>query len=96
VPVHADETSRRVPRTGSGCWDPTRSAAILQRDFGIDRADRSLAKGVRLPLSADFYTGYRSPARMEDVDPLWCCAQIRRYFIRANGDHKQPWYWRGH
>jgi transposase len=74
--------------------DPTRSTAVLERHFGVDRADGALAEGRRLLLSADFYTAYQSLARMEGVDPLWCWAHIRRYFIRAGDAHDQLRYWR--
>ena len=74
--------------------DPTRSTAVLERHFGIDRADGALTDGRRLLLSADFYTAYQSLARMEGVDPLWCWAHIRRYFIRAGDAHQQLRYWR--
>ena len=74
--------------------DPTRSTAVLERHFGIDRADGALAEGRRLLLSTDFYTAYQSLARMEGVDPLWCWAHIRRYFIRAGDAHPQLRYWR--
>jgi len=74
--------------------DPTRSTAVLERHFGIDRADGALTEGRRLLLSTDFYTAYQSLARMEGVDPLWCWAHIRRYFIRAGDAHQQLRYWR--
>jgi transposase len=74
--------------------DPTRSTAVLERHFGVDRADGALAEGRRLLLSTDFYTAYQSLARMEGVDPLWCWAHIRRYFIRAGDAHLQLRYWR--
>ncbi len=74
--------------------DPTRSAAVLERHFGIDRADGTLTEGRRLVLCTDFYTAYQSLARMEGVDPLWCWAHIRRYFIRAGDAHPQLRYWR--
>jgi transposase len=74
--------------------DPTRSATVLERHFGIDRADGALAQGRRLLLSTDFYTAYQSLARIDGVDPLWCWAHIRRYFIRAGDAHEQLRYWR--
>jgi transposase len=74
--------------------DPTRSTGVLERHFGIDRADGALAEGRRLLLSTDFYTAYQSLARMEGVDPLWCWAHIRRYFIRAGDACEQLRYWR--
>jgi transposase len=74
--------------------DPTRAATVLERHFGVDRADERLAQGRRLLLSTDFYTAYQSLARMQGVDPLWCWAHIRRYFIRAGDAHEQLRYWR--
>jgi transposase len=74
--------------------DPTRSATVLDRHFGIDRTEGTLAEGRRLVLSTDFYTAYQSLARVEGVDPLWCFAHIRRYFIRAGDAHVQLRIWR--
>jgi transposase len=74
--------------------DPTRSTTVLERHFGIDRADGALTEGRRLLLSTDFYTAYQSLARMDGVDPLWCWAHIRRYFIRAGDAHEQLRCWR--
>ncbi|WP_204016414.1 IS66 family transposase, partial [Sphaerimonospora thailandensis] len=74
--------------------DPTRSAVVLERHFGISRADGAMSAGRRLVVSSDFYTVYQSLARMEGVDPLWCWAHIRRYFIRAGDAHVQLRYWR--
>lgn len=74
--------------------DPTRSTAVLQRHFMIDRAVGALPEDRRLVLSWDFFTVYQSLARVEGVDPLWCWAHIRRYFIRAGDAHTQLRYWR--
>jgi transposase len=74
--------------------DPTRSASVLDTHFGIDRAAQKLPDGKRLVLSTDFYVAYQSLARVEGVDPLWCWAHIRRYFIRAGDAHAQLSYWR--
>jgi hypothetical protein len=74
--------------------DPTRSTAVLERHFGIDRTDQTLPRGRRLVLSTDFYTAYQCLARVEGVDPLWCWAHIRRYFIRAGDAHVQLRHWR--
>jgi transposase len=74
--------------------DETRSAAVLDRHFGIDRGDGKLPEGRRLILSTDFYTAYQSLARVEGVDPLWCWSHIRRYFIRAGDAHVQLRGWR--
>lgn len=73
--------------------DPTRDTTVLERHFGIERTDGALAEGRRLLLSTDFYTAYQSLARMEGVDPLWCWAHIRRYFIRAGDAHQQLRHW---
>jgi transposase len=74
--------------------DPTRSTAVLDRHFGIDRTDPTLPPGRRLVLSTDFYTAYQCLARVDGVDPLWCWAHIRRYFIRAGDAHVQLRIWR--
>jgi transposase len=74
--------------------DPTRSTAVPQRHFGIERTDQTLPPGRRLVLSTDFYTAYQCLARVEGVDPLWCWAHIRRYFIRAGDAHEQLRIWR--
>jgi len=74
--------------------DPTRSASVLDTHFGIDRGEQKLPDGRRLVLSTDFYVAYQSLARVEGVDPLWCWAHIRRYFIRAGDAHVQLRYWR--
>ena len=73
--------------------DATRSASVLETHFGIDRADEVLPDGRRLLLSTDFYVAYQSLARMDGVDPLWCWAHIRRYFVRAGDAHPYlaPW-----
>jgi len=74
--------------------DPTRSTAVLERHFGIDRTDQALPAGRRLVLSTDFYTAYQCLARVQGIDPLWCWAHIRRNFIRAGDAHVQLRYWR--
>ncbi len=73
--------------------DPTRSASVLDTHFGIDRSEQKLADGRRLVLSTDCYVAYQSLARTEGLDPLWCWAHIRRYFIRAGDAHVQLRYW---
>jgi hypothetical protein len=67
---------------------------VLTRHLGLEDADAALPEGRRLLLSADFYTAYQALARIEGVDPLWCWAHIRRYFIRAGDAHAQLRYWR--
>jgi transposase len=74
--------------------DPTRSRAVPERHFMIDRTVGALPEGRRLILSSDFFTVYQSLARVQGVDPLWCWAHIRRYFIRAGDAHTQLRYWR--
>ncbi len=74
--------------------DPTRSAAVVEKHFDVDRETGALPEGRRLVLSSDFSTVYQSLARVEGVDPLWCWAHIRRYFVRAGDAHAQLAYWR--
>jgi transposase len=74
--------------------DPTRSTAVLERHFGIDRQAPGPLVDRHLVLSTDFYTAYQALGRVEGVDPLWCWAHIRRYFIRAGDAHVQLRYWR--
>jgi len=73
--------------------DPTRSASVPDTHFGIDRADEKLPEDRRLVLSTDFYVAYQSLARVEGVDPLWCWAHIRRFFLRAGAPHHQFGFW---
>jgi transposase len=74
--------------------DPTRSTSVLETHFGINRGDKQLPEGRRLILSTDFFTAYQCLAKVEGVDPLWCWAHIRRYFIRAGDGDAQLRYWR--
>jgi transposase len=74
--------------------DPTRSTSVLETHFGINRDDALLPEGRRLILSSDFFTAYQCLAKVEGVDPLWCWAHIRRYFIRAGDGDEQLRYWR--
>lgn len=73
--------------------DPTRSTKVATSHLGIDMDAGSLAEGRHLLVSSDFFTVYQSLATVEGVDPLWCWAHIRRYFIRASDAHKElkPW-----
>jgi hypothetical protein len=73
--------------------DPTRSTTVLETHFGVTRSDDTLPEGRRLVLSTDFYTAYQCLARIEGVDPLWCWAHIRRYFIRAVDGDPRLRYW---
>lgn len=74
--------------------DPTRSAVVVEAHLGIDRSAGRLAAERRLVLSSDFYTVYQSMGLIDGVDPLWCWAHIRRYFLRAGDAHKQLRTWR--
>jgi transposase len=71
----------------------TRSTAVLTEHLGIDVSAGALEAGRRLLISSDFFTVYQSVAQVDGVDPLWCWAHIRRYFIRAADAHKElgPW-----
>ena len=73
--------------------DPTRSAEVAESHLGIDISSGKLEGERRLLVSSDFYTVYQSLASVDGVDPLWCWAHIRRYFIRAADAHKElkPW-----
>lgn len=73
--------------------DPTRSGDALRRHLGIEAEACSLEAGRRLLVSSDFFTVYQSLAQVEGVDPLWCWAHIRRYFIRAADAHKELRVW---
>jgi transposase len=83
-----------APDTTVFTMDPTRSAAVLRRHLGLDREDTALPGGRRLLLSADFYTVYQALGRVDGIDPLWCWAHVRRYFVRAGDAHPQLRYWR--
>jgi len=71
----------------------SRSTDVLTSHLGIDADVAALEAGRRLLVSSDFFTVYQSIAKLEGVDPLWCWAHIRRYFIRAGDADKQlePW-----
>lgn len=71
----------------------TRSTKVLTEHLGIDVEAGSLEAGRQLLVSSDFYTVYQSLANVEGVDPLWCWAHIRRYFIRAGDAHKELRSW---
>jgi len=73
--------------------DATRSTKVVADHLGIDVDAGALEAGRRLLISSDFYTVYQSLAAVEGLDPLWCWAHIRRYFIRAADAHKalRPW-----
>lgn len=71
----ADTTVFRIERS--------RSTAVLREHFGLDEDAEALPGGRRLLISADFWTAYQSLSKVSGVDPLWCWAHIRRYFLRA-------------
>ena len=71
-----------------------RSTDVLASHLGIDADAAALEATRRLLISSDFYTVYQSIAKVEGVDPLWCWAHIRRYFIRAGDAHKQLEAWK--
>ena len=57
--------------------------------LGIDREQSQLKAGRRLVISSDFHKAYQSLACIDGVDPLWCFAHIRRYFLRAGAAHPE-------
>lgn len=74
--------------------DPTRSTAVLHTHFGFTSEQTVLPEGRHLLLSTDFYSAYQCLSTIQGVDPLWCWAHIRRYFIRAGDGDPQLRYWR--
>jgi transposase len=69
--------------------DPSRSAEVAAGQLGIDREQSALEAGRRLVISSDFYKAYQSLATIDGVDPLWCWAHVRRYFLRAGAAHPE-------
>jgi transposase len=69
--------------------DPSRSAGVAAGQLGIDREQTALEAGRRLVISSDFHKAYQSLACIDGVDPLWCWAHIRRYFLRAGAAHPE-------
>ena len=69
--------------------DPSRSAGVAASQLGIDREQSQLEAGRRLVISSDFHKAYQSLACIDGVDPLWCFAHIRRYFLRAGAAHPE-------
>ena len=51
--------------------------------------NHSWRAGRRLVICSDFHKAYQSLARINGVDPLWCWAHIRRYFLRAGAAHPE-------
>ena len=69
--------------------DTSRSAEVAAGQLGIDREQSQLEAGRRLVISSDFHKAYQSLACIDGVDPLWCFAHIRRYFLRAGAAHPE-------
>src|SRR5271157_3214472 len=69
--------------------DTSRSAEVAAGQLGIDREQAALEAGRRLVISSDFHKAYQSLACIDGVDPLWCWAHIRRYFLRAGAAHPE-------
>ena len=69
--------------------DTSRSAGVAAAQLGIDREQTALEAGRRLVISSDFHKAYQSLACIDGVDPLWCFAHIRRYFLRAGAAHPE-------
>jgi transposase len=69
--------------------DTSRSAEVAASQLGIDREQAALETGRRLVISSDFHKAYQSLARIDGVDPLWCFAHMRRYFLRAGAAHPE-------
>ena len=73
--------------------DPTRSTRVVAEHLGIDIDAGSLEPGRQLLISSDFYSVYQSLGALDGLDPLWCWAHIRRYFIRASDAHQELRDW---
>ncbi|MHB8187114.1 MAG: IS66 family transposase [Dermatophilaceae bacterium] len=71
----------------------SRSTAVAAEHFGIDLDADTLPEGRQLLISSDFFTVYQALASIEGVDPLYCWAHIRRYFIRAGDAHRELAGW---
>jgi transposase len=69
--------------------DTSRSADVAAGQLGIDREQTALEAGRCLVISSDFHKAYQSLACIDGVDPLWCWAHIRRYFLRAGAAHPE-------
>ena len=69
--------------------DTSRSADVAAGQPGINREQAALEAGRRLVISSDFHKAYQSLARIDGVDPLWCRAHMRRYFLRARAAHPE-------
>ena len=73
--------------------DPTRSTRVVAEHLGIDIDAGSLEPGRHLLISSDFYSVYQSLGALDGLDPLWCWAHVRRYFIRASDAHQELRDW---
>lgn len=81
------------PDTSVFSIERSRSTKVLTGHLGVDLEAGSLEAGRRLLVSSDFFTVYQALATLEGVDPLWCWAHIRRYFIRAGDAHAELAGW---
>ncbi|KJF16466.1 transposase IS66 family protein [Acidithrix ferrooxidans] len=73
--------------------DPKCSTRVVAEHLGIDIDAGSLEPGRQLLISSDFYSVYQPLGALEGVDPLWCWAHIRCYFIRASDAHQELRSW---
>ena len=69
--------------------DTSRSAGAAAGQLGTGREQAALEAGRRLVISSGFRKAYQSLACIDGVDPLWCRAHIRRYFLRAGAAHPE-------
>jgi transposase len=69
--------------------DPSRGAVVPATVLGIDRDAAVLEAGRRLVISSDFYGACQSLGAVDGVDPIWCFAHLRRYFLRAGAAHPE-------
>ncbi len=67
---------------------PSRSLKVLEEHYGVAGGQLPEGRGP-LVISSDFHKAYQSLACIDGVDPLWCFAHIRRYFLRAGAAHPE-------
>lgn len=73
--------------------EQSRSTRVLAEHLGIDLDADSLPEGRTLVVSSDFFAVYQRLAKIDGIDPLWCWAHLRRYFIRAADAHPELATW---
>ena len=73
--------------------EPSRSTQVLADHLGIDLAAGRLQHDRQLLVSSDFHTVYQALGLLDGVEPLWCWAHMRRYFLHAGQVHPELAGW---